>query len=408
MTSRIYLCSDMHHEIWGLEGPVEVPDGADIVVIAGDLEYMPKALEICGKTADKMGLPVVFVPGNHEYYHRDYQAMNELANIYEHDNVHVLINRSVVLNDIRFVGTPLWSNFLGLGDEAQEIYMEAAQRYINDFRMIKLDRKSITAEMMLDWHREARCFLEAELSKPYNGKTVVVTHFPPSYQLCHPRFIGEQLSPYFNASCDDLIEKHQPTAWFYGHTHAAVENHRDYQAMNEQANIYEHDNVHVLINRSVVLNDIRFVGTPLWSNFLGLGDEAQEIYMEAAQRYINDFRMIKLDRKSITAEMMLDWHREARCFLEAELSKPYNGKTVVVTHFPPSYQLCHPRFIGEQLSPYFNASCDDLIEKYQPTAWFYGHTHAAVEKEIHGVPMFSNMGGYPGERRQNPKEKILL
>ena len=43
---------------------------------------------------------------------------------------------------------------------------------------------------------------------------------------------------------------------------------------------------------------------------------------------------------------------------------PYDGKTVVVTHFPPSYQLCHARFVGEQLSPYFNANCDDLIEKY--------------------------------------------
>jgi len=213
----------MHHEAWGNDGPVEVPDATDIVVIAGDLEYMPKALEICAKTADKTRLPVVFVPGNHEYYHRDYQAMNELANIYEHNNVHVLINQTAVINGIRFVGTPLWTNFLGLGDETQETYMEAAQRYINDFRVIKLDGKPITAEIMLDWHQEARHFFECELSKSHDGKTVVVTHFPPSYQLCHDRFIGERLSPYFNARCDDLIEKYQPGAWFYGHTHAAVE-----------------------------------------------------------------------------------------------------------------------------------------------------------------------------------------
>ena len=223
MTTNIYLASDLHHEIWGLDGPVEVPAGADIVVLAGDLKDMPRALETCAKTADSAGLPVIFVAGNHEYYHRDYQAMNDLANIYEHDNVHVLINRSVVLNDIRFVGTPLWTNFLSLGDETQEIYMEAAHRYINDFRVIKLDGKTITAEMMLGWHLEARRFLEAELSKSYNGKTVVVTHFPPSYQLCHDRFIGERLSPYFNACCEDLIEKFRPDAWFYGHTHAAVE-----------------------------------------------------------------------------------------------------------------------------------------------------------------------------------------
>lgn len=223
MTSRIYLCSDMHHEVWGLDEPVNVPGGADIVVIAGDLEYMPKALEICGKTADKTGLPVIFVPGNHEYYHRDYQAMNDLANNYEHNNVHVLINRSIIVNDIRFLGTPLWTNFLAFGEETQEIYMEAAQRSINDFRLIRWNGKPITSEMMLGWHFEARCFLEEELSISHDGKTVVVTHFPPSYQLCHEMFAGESLSPYFNAACDDLIEKYQPTAWFYGHTHAAVE-----------------------------------------------------------------------------------------------------------------------------------------------------------------------------------------
>jgi len=184
---------------------------------------MPKALEICGKTADKTGLPVVFVPGNHEYYRRDYRAMNELANNYEHNNVNVLINRSVIINGIRFVGTPLWTNFLAFGEESQEICMEAAQRYINDFRVIKCNGKPITAEMILGWHQEARHFLESEFSKHHVGKTVVVTHFPPSYQLCHDMFIGERLSPYFNATCDDLIEKFRPDAWLYGHTHAAVD-----------------------------------------------------------------------------------------------------------------------------------------------------------------------------------------
>jgi Icc-related predicted phosphoesterase len=223
MTSRIYLASDLHHEMWGLDGPIEVPGTANIVVIAGDLEYMPKALEICGKTADRTELPVVFVPGNHEYYRRDYQAMNELANIYEHENVHVLINRSVIIEGIRFLGTPLWTNFLALGEETREVYMETAERYINDFRVIKCNGHPVTAEVMLGWHLEARRFLEEELSKPHDGRTVVVTHFPPSYELCHDMFIGERLSPYFNANCDALIKKYQPDAWFYGHTHTAVE-----------------------------------------------------------------------------------------------------------------------------------------------------------------------------------------
>ncbi|MCB1662151.1 MAG: metallophosphoesterase, partial [Pseudomonadales bacterium] len=64
--TNIYLVSDLHYEVWGLDGPVKVAPGADIVVIAGDLRGMPQALETCGMTAESTGLPVIFTPGNHE------------------------------------------------------------------------------------------------------------------------------------------------------------------------------------------------------------------------------------------------------------------------------------------------------------------------------------------------------
>ena len=167
-----------------------------------------------------------------------------------------------------------------------------------------------------------------------------------------------------------------------------------------------------MINRTVVINGIRFLGTPLWTNFLACGEESQEFYMQEAERRINDFRIIKCNGKPITAEMMLGWHQEARKYLVSELSKPFERKTVVVTHFPPSYQLCHDVFQGESLSPYFNARCDDLIETYKPDAWFYGHTHAGVENDIHGVPMYCNMLGYPNESSEvtgfDPERLIKL
>lgn len=223
MTIQIFLASDLHHEICGINGPVKAPDGAEIVVIAGDLMDMPRALETCGQTADKTGLPVIFTAGNHEYYGRDYQSMTELASLYEHENVYILINKAVVINGIRFLGTPLWTNFLAFGEETQDLFMRIAEQNINDFRMISQNKKRITAAVMLEWHNEARNFLETELQKPFDGKTVVITHFPPSHSLCHERFKNSELSPYFNAACDDLIAKYKPTAWFYGHTHAAVE-----------------------------------------------------------------------------------------------------------------------------------------------------------------------------------------
>ncbi|MCF7981866.1 MAG: hypothetical protein K9K86_07755 [Pseudomonadales bacterium] len=69
-----------------------------------------------------------------------------------------------------------------------------------------------------------------------------------------------------------------------------------------------------------------------------------------------------------------------------------------MTHFPPSYQLCHKIHRGNELSSYFNGVCDDLILKYQPDAWFYGRTHAAVETTLYGTPLYCNQYGYPGEK----------
>lgn len=218
---NIFLASDIHYECLGTRKAVPVPAAAEIVVLAGDISHMPGALEIAEATADKTGLPVIFVPGNHEYYGRDYEKMTELANNYEHENVHALINKTVVIENVRFLGTPLWTGFNAFGDQTEN--MNFAQNNINDFCVIKHGGKPLTAEIMLEWHERSRQFLMTELEKPFDGKTVVVTHFPPSYKLCHPRFYGKKLSNYFNANCDDLLAKYTPDVWLYGHTHSPVE-----------------------------------------------------------------------------------------------------------------------------------------------------------------------------------------
>ena len=128
-----------------------------------------------------------------------------------------------------------------------------------------------------------------------------------------------------------------------------------------------------------------------------VGEVKQQESMGLAERYVNDFRVIQYNNAPLTSKQMLALYEEAHEFLSKTLATPFQGKTVVITHFPPSYDACHPRFQGSELSAYFNAVADDLIRIYQPDAWLYGHTHARVDIEVHGVPLYSNPLGYPEE-----------
>lgn len=48
--------------------PLHAPAGADVIVIAGDLTHAERVGAELRLIVDRYGMPVVFVPGNHEYF----------------------------------------------------------------------------------------------------------------------------------------------------------------------------------------------------------------------------------------------------------------------------------------------------------------------------------------------------
>lgn len=61
-------------------------------------------------------VPVVYVPGNHEYYDRDISFVRRLKE-QAPDNVRVLDNDNVVIGGVRFLGRALWTDFNLFGNE---------------------------------------------------------------------------------------------------------------------------------------------------------------------------------------------------------------------------------------------------------------------------------------------------
>jgi hypothetical protein len=126
---------------------------------------------------------------------------------------------------------------------------------------------------------------------------------------------------------------------------------------------------------------------------------AQTVAMMDARQNINDYWVIKarggkrlepLDTQAI--------HRRSVFWLDKELAKPFDGKTVVVTHFAPHRGCVAPQHDGENLTPYFVSDMSGLMEKHPIAVWCYGHTHTSTDFAAEGgCRVVSNQRGYPRE-----------
>jgi Icc-related predicted phosphoesterase len=122
--------------------------------------------------------------------------------------------------------------------------------------------------------------------------------------------------------------------------------------------------------------------------------------MAVAKRSINDYWMINAKGgKLLEPRDTLQLHRTAVRWLDTELAKPFNGKTVVVTHFAPHRGCVAPKHQGSDVSPYFVTDLSWLMKKHQIALWCHGHTHTNNDFIAeNGCRVISNQRGYPGEQ----------
>jgi len=255
---KIQLLSDLHLEADPGWQATPLP-GADVLVLAGDIGSYQADSKITG---DDFGLerfsplrgwpvPVIFVPGNHEYDTLDFDAGHaRLRDCCERLGMTWLERESVVMRGVRFVGTTLWTDFDALAArepaarqlKAREKACRAANYYL---------KKTLTTRHGEPWladglrEQALACqrWLRGALAQAHEGSTVVVTHFAPSLHSADPRY---GLVPGTAGFCNDLDEL-LPLAdlWLHGHLHTAsdyrvgrcrvVANPLGYARKNEQA-----------------------------------------------------------------------------------------------------------------------------------------------------------------------------
>lgn len=220
---KIQIASDLHLEFLSRTRSAEFSlhdVDADVLVLAGDISSAPDGVSWAGST--EVTQDVIYVPGNHEYYgkhlHKTALAMRGMAEPI--DWLHLLDNDEVVIGNVRFLGTTLWTDFELNGKDAVRRSLAAAANYLNDFRSIRFGSTGwFTPQDSVVLHRAAVEWLTEKLGQHFDGPTVVVTHHCPHPRSVSERFQGDLLSPAFCSDLSTLIEEYRPELWVHGHTH---------------------------------------------------------------------------------------------------------------------------------------------------------------------------------------------
>ncbi|GGH65872.1 hypothetical protein GCM10010975_34110 [Comamonas phosphati] len=235
---KIQLLSDLHLEVHP-QFVAEPAPGADVLVLAGDIGAYQSRHQVDG---ENFGLerfsplsqyagwpvPVLFVPGNHEYDMQDFDTARErLQRICERLGLIWLDRETAVLDGVRFIGTTLWSDFdamamhEGVTDTTRlHLLREKAFRAAN-FYLSKTGGtrhgEPFLAEPMREECLRCQDWLRAALARPFDGPTVAITHFAPSLRSADPRY---GLAPGTAGFCN-VMDDWLPHAdlWLHGHLH---------------------------------------------------------------------------------------------------------------------------------------------------------------------------------------------
>lgn len=260
---KLQLLSDLHLEA-NPAYSAQPAAGADLLVLAGDIGSYQVRRDGSVMQEPDWGLqrfsplpqyagwpvPVVYVPGNHEYDALDVdEAHAALRTTCERLGIHWLEREVWVQGDVRLIGTTLWADYDALAEvkpppkqvarnktarpgpvpltaapvdplthrlRQREKAFRAANFYLHKMAGQRAGAL-FDAAAMRELALECQTWLADALAQPFAGRTVVVTHFAPTLHSADPRY---GLSPGTAGFCNalDHLLPHADL-WLHGHLH---------------------------------------------------------------------------------------------------------------------------------------------------------------------------------------------
>jgi predicted phosphodiesterase len=264
---KIALCSDLHLEFADID--LKNTDNADVLILSGDICVARELPFVDSDRGERfrqffkrcsLEFPhVIYVMGNHEHYHGDYQASANLirAEISKYDNFYFLDKESKEINDVVFIGGTLWTDM----NKEDPITLWDIGRMMNDFRVVynsarTVGMSSAAAKFLPDDavidHKAMLEFIDNTLKETPPWKSVVVVgHHAPSKLSTKPQYQDDVImnGGYSSDLAEFITNRPQIKLWTHGHTHDEFDyivgstrvlcNPRGYGGYEEQADKFE-------------------------------------------------------------------------------------------------------------------------------------------------------------------------
>jgi predicted phosphodiesterase len=214
---KIRIHSDLHLEFLDWAPPAV---DADVVVLAGDIHKGARGIEWARRRFPNS--PVIYVPGNHEFYGGElHDVLTALRNQARRFDVELLDGMQLDLGGVRFLGATLWTDFALFGSTPTELAraMTDARFLVNDFRLIRYgERGLLSPQQVREIHLEQLKWLQSRLAESFAGPSVVVTHHLPHPGSIRPKYDADRLNAAFASDLSHVVGP-PISLWIHGHTH---------------------------------------------------------------------------------------------------------------------------------------------------------------------------------------------
>jgi len=175
---------------------------------------------------------VVIVLGNHDYWGESLQRAPEKAQEHGIENVYVLERSSIVLDQVKFIGGTLWTDYNN-GDPQIMGAISSIMTADHDRIMVGRDknRRRVRAHDFFEVHKQTKRYIANNVTRDVTSqKVVVVTHMAPSYQSVNEIYKRGNVSDYISnfayySDLDSFIYQYQQNIdlWVHGHMHHVSE-----------------------------------------------------------------------------------------------------------------------------------------------------------------------------------------